>query len=149
MSEAKKIQAVIEEYKQYLDKTKYDVCRSNKGVWFFFEYDSKNDIYECFYRFSTAEELEQIIIGELIESINIALECMAEEIVFANRKKSQIVNVDYISDNYDFNDRINELAVNIEAIKNTIHLVNDVYEAIVVMVEIARKHTKNGNENNK
>lgn len=131
MNEDKKIQSVIEEYQDYLNKTNSDVCHSIKGVWFFFQYDSKNNIYECFYKFSTAEELEKIIIGEIIESINIALECTAEEIVFANRNRLQVIDVGSIPNDYDFLDRVNELAVNIQAIKKTMHLVDDVYQAML------------------
>lgn len=131
MNEETKIQSVIEEYQDYLNKTNSDVCHSIKGVWFFFRYDSKNNIYECFYQFFTADELERIIIGEIIESINIALECTAEEIVFANGKRPQVIDVDSILINYDFADRINELAVNIQAIKKTMHLVDDAYQAML------------------
>jgi len=131
MNEEIKIQSVIEEYQDYLNKTNSDVCHSIKGVWFFFQYDSKNNIYECFYQFFTADELERIIIGEIIESINIALECTAEEIVFANGKRPQVIDVDSIPTNYDFADRINELAVNIQAIKKTMHLVDDAYQAML------------------
>ena len=143
MGEDKKIEKILEEYKDYLDKTNYDVCRSIKGKWFFFQYGEKNDDYECFYSFSNAEELEQIILGELIEDINIALECSAEEIVFASKNRIRAVNVEHIITNYNIADRMEELAENLKSLKNTIHLVDEVCVAMASMVEIAKKRTKN------
>lgn len=135
MSEDKKIEYVLEKYKEYFNNSNSDVCHSNKGIWFFYQYDSKNDIYESFYQFTTAKELEKIIIGEIIETINIALECTAEAIVFANNEPHKIIKVDDIPTDYDFSERVNKLAVNVKAVKQTMHLVEDAYQAILSLIQ--------------
>ncbi len=45
MNERDKIEAVIEEYKEYLKNTNSDVCYSYKGVRFFYQHDCKNKNY--------------------------------------------------------------------------------------------------------
>lgn len=130
MNEEEKIKNVLDKYNKYFADTNSDVCHSIKEVWFFYQYDSKNDIYECFYQFSTAEELERIIMGEILEAVNVAIECTAEEIVFSNNKRLKMLDVDKISANYDFMDRLKELAVIIEAVHRTIHLTDEAYKVI-------------------
>lgn len=130
MSEEKKIRGVLEAYKKYFEDTNSDVCHSIKDVWFFYQYDSKNDIYECFYQFTTAEELEKIIIGEMLESVNIALECTAEEIVFSNNSRVKMLAVDKIPIQYDLTDRIKEFAINIGAMHKTMYLVEEAYKIV-------------------
>ena len=130
MNEEEKIKNVLDKYNKYFTDTNSDVCHSIKGVLFFYQYDSKNDIYECFYQFSTAEELEKIIMGEILEAVNIAIECTAEEIVFSNNKRLKMLDVDKIPADYDFMDRLNELAVIIEAVHKTLHLTDEAYKVV-------------------
>ena len=134
MNKDKKIQSVIEQYKTYIDTSNSDICHSVKGVWFYYTYDSKNSIYESFYQFSTAEELEKIITGEIIDTINIAIECTAEEIVYVNNKQ-MTVDVDIIPIEYDFSDRLKELYNNINAVNNTLYLIEEACKAIHSIVE--------------
>ena len=130
MSKKEKIERVLDKYKKYFEDTGADVCHSIKGVWFFYQYDNKNDIYECFYKFDDAEELEKIIIGEILQTVNIAIECTAEEITFCNRKNLKMIDVDKISDDYDSNDRLKALAVNVEAIHKVMHLTDKAYKLV-------------------
>lgn len=134
MNEDEKIQSVIEQYKAYIDTSGSDICHSIKGVWFYYTYDSKNSIYKSFYQFSTSEELEKIIIGEIIDTINIAIECTAEEIVYVNNKKVA-VDVDIIPTKYDFSDRLKELYTNINAVNNTLYLIEEACKAVHSIVE--------------
>lgn len=134
MNEDEKIQSVIEQYKAYIDTSNSDICHSIKGVWFYYTYDSKNSIYESFYQFSTSEELEKIIIGEIIDTINIAIECTAEEIVYANNKQVA-VDVDIIPMKYDFSGRLKELYTNINAVNNTLYLFEEACKAVHSIVE--------------
>lgn len=134
MNEDEKIQSVIEQYKAYIDTSSSDICHSIKGVWFYYTYDSKNSIYESFYQFSTSEELEKIIIGEIIDTINIAIECTAEEIVYANNKQVA-VDVDIIPMKYDFSGRLKELYTNINAVNNTLYLFEEACKAVHSIVE--------------
>lgn len=134
MNEDEKIQSVIEQYKAYIDTSNSDICHSIKGVWFYYTYDSKNSIYESFYQFSTSEELEKIIIGEIIDTINIAIEYTAEEIVYANNKQVA-VDVDIIPMKYDFSGRLKELYTNINAVNNTLYLIEEACKAVHSIVE--------------
>lgn len=57
-----------------------DVGHTKKGVWFFYEYDEEHDYYTSFFRFETAEELEQLIAEVLAEEFNTLIEITAENI---------------------------------------------------------------------
>lgn len=41
MNEEEKIKNVLDKYNKYFADTNSDVCHSIKGVWFFYQYDSK------------------------------------------------------------------------------------------------------------
>lgn len=130
MTEDEKIELVIKEYRGYLDNSNYDICHSIKGVWFFYLYDNVHNIYECFYKFITADELTQIITGEIINNVNMAVECTAEEIVSANSKKCSSVNVDVTPDKYDLQDVVKEFMINIKAINHTMNLIENACKGV-------------------
>ena len=139
MTENEKIELVIEEYKEYLNNSNSDICHSIKGVWFIYLYDDVHDIYECFYEFHTADELRKIIVGEIIDNVNIAIESTAEEIVSANIKKLKMIDVDKIPENYDLQGIINDFMVNVNAIKKTMNLIENACKGVQCLDEENRK----------
>lgn len=80
MTEDEKIKEVIAKYDSFFENTVSDVGHTKKGVWFFYEYDEKHDYYTSFFRFETAEELEQIIAEVLAEEFNILIEITVENV---------------------------------------------------------------------
>ena len=130
MTEDEKIESVIKEYRSYLDNSNYDICHSIKGVWFFYLYDDVHNIYESFYKFITADELTHIITGEIINNVNMAVECTAEEIISANSKKCRSVNIDVIPNKYDLHDVIQDFMINIKAINQTMSLIENACKGV-------------------
>ena len=65
LTEDQKIEKLIKTYQPYLSMTDMDICHSLKGKWYFFRYSEKHDSYEMFTQFETANELIEIVIGEL------------------------------------------------------------------------------------
>lgn len=65
MSENKKIETLIKEYKGVLKSTDMDICKSVKGRWYFFRYNEEYEYYDCFREFTSAEELMHLIHTEL------------------------------------------------------------------------------------
>ena len=80
MAEDEKIRKMIAKYQNFFSESISDVGRTEKGVWIFYEYDEENDCYNSFFRFSTAEELERIIIGIMSQEMNVLIESTAENI---------------------------------------------------------------------
>lgn len=80
MTEDEKIKMTIAKYQKFFESTDSDVGHTKKGVWFFYEYDEKYNCYSSFFRFKTAEELEQIIAEVLVEEFNMLIEITAENI---------------------------------------------------------------------
>lgn len=127
MNEKAKIRMLLEEYKEFIAKTDYDVCESVKGEWFFFCYDKEHDLYHSFYKFSSAENLERIIIGEVLDSINIAVECTAEEITFAHGKGMKFVDVEVTDSEYNLVQVIEDFRISAKAINKIIHLIQEAF----------------------
>ena len=65
LTEDQKIERLIETYRPYLSMTDMDICHSLKGKWYFFRYSEKHNTYEMYTQFETANELIEIVIGEL------------------------------------------------------------------------------------
>ena len=62
MTEKERIIAMMQKHKAYFENVKgVDIAFSTKGEYFFYEYDENHSSYITFIKFSTAEELEQII----------------------------------------------------------------------------------------
>jgi len=70
MTEREKIENIIKEYQSLFMATDMDVCHSIKDVWYFTRYNKQYNYYDCLVRFETAEELVQIILGELALDMN-------------------------------------------------------------------------------
>lgn len=118
MSEEEKIEQVIAKYKTFFEDSDADVSKSIKGVWHLFRYDEKNECYECFIRFKTADELERIILSEVANDMNIAMELTAETI--AHRFGYSEINDTVMTSNYDEN--VRNLIFNLSAIEENLHL---------------------------
>ena len=69
MTEMDKINRILEECKGIFEVTNMDVAKSLKGMCYFTRYDESNDEYDCFIRFETAEELAELMLGELAVDI--------------------------------------------------------------------------------
>lgn len=80
MSEEEKINEVLEKHSRYFQTTTADVAKSIKGKHLFFLVDSQNGEFYQFKVFSTAEELEQIILYEMADDANLALEVGIENL---------------------------------------------------------------------
>lgn len=116
MNEEQKIEKIMDEYKDFFDTSTADIAKSKKGRNFFFYTDSKcGDLY-CLAEFTTADELEQIILHEMTDKINMALEHAVEEI----NHKLNYLNVTYSS--CDLGEAVNRLAVSLEKIQNEFSL---------------------------
>ena len=80
MNEEQKSEKILEQYKNYFNTTTADVTTSIKGKRFFFLTDIvSGDIYKL-EEFSTAEELERIILQDLISRTHMAISNLNEEI---------------------------------------------------------------------
>lgn len=86
LTEDQKIRQILNQYSSYFEHSDADVGHTQKGVWFFYEYDEEHDYYNSFIRFSTAKELEQLIASLLTEDFNILIEVGAEDVHHALRK---------------------------------------------------------------
>ena len=79
MNEKQKIQSILENYKGLFEVTDMDVAESVKGCWYFSRYNKEYDYYDVFTRFETAEELAEIILGELAMDILTSIDCEPEQ----------------------------------------------------------------------
>lgn len=86
MTEEQKIRQVIDQYSSYFEHSDADVGHTQKGVWFFYEYDEEHDYYNSFIRFSTAKELEQLIASLAADDLNVLIEVGAEDVHHALRE---------------------------------------------------------------
>ena len=79
MTEKQKIKKLIEKYQTLIEVTDMDIAESLKGQWFFSRYNKENDYYDALVRFETAEELAEIILGELAMDIFATIDCEPDE----------------------------------------------------------------------
>lgn len=114
MNEDKKIENLLEEYKDFFDTSTADISKTAKGRRFFFYTDSKcGDLY-CLAEFTTADELEKIILHEMADKINMTFENIVEEINY----EINYTNVSYSS--CDLGEAVNRLAISLEKIQKEI-----------------------------
>lgn len=126
MSEEEKIEEVIKEYKAYFDYSDADVGCTRKGVWLFYRYDVEHDGFISFNRFSTAEELRGIIVTELLDDVNCAIEATAESL----GSKDYMEEINNMLDSYDFEGKAIELLYNLAVINNRISEYGGVFKAL-------------------
>lgn len=67
--EAGKIMAVADKYSDYFNEWHSDIAIGRKGPNFFYVYNDQYHYFEVFEEFSTAEELERLIIGTMAENM--------------------------------------------------------------------------------
>ena len=67
--EVSKIMAVAEKYSNYFNEWHSDIAMGRKGPNFFYVYNDQYRYFEVFEEFSTAEELEKLIIGTMAENM--------------------------------------------------------------------------------
>lgn len=80
MTEKEKIYKLLEEYKALFDVTDMDVAESQKGQWFFSRYNKEMNYFDTLICFETAEELAEIMVGELAMDIFSTIDCEPEQI---------------------------------------------------------------------
>ena len=82
MTEKQRIINMVEKYKTYFENVKgVDVAFSTKGEYFFYECNEKYNDYPMFVKFTTAEELEQIIEENIATDFCVHLQDIAEEML--------------------------------------------------------------------
>ena len=79
MSERQKIQKLLEEHKALFEATNMDVTESVKGHWFFTRYNAEYDYFDAVACFKTAQELAEILLGEIALDIFSTLDAESEE----------------------------------------------------------------------
>jgi hypothetical protein len=67
--EVSRIMAVAEKYSDYFNEWHSDIAMGRKGPNFFYVYNDQYRYFEVFEEFSTAEELEKLIIGTMAENM--------------------------------------------------------------------------------
>ena len=67
--EVARIKAVAEKYSDYWNEWHSDIAMGRKGPNFFYVYNDQYRYFEVFEEFSTAEELEKLIIGTMAENM--------------------------------------------------------------------------------
>jgi hypothetical protein len=73
-NEDRKIQDVIEQYKDILDKSNYDVAKTAKNRWIFYELHLEHEICNAMVIFHTAEELKFLIVSNIADDLSCAVE---------------------------------------------------------------------------
>lgn len=79
MTEKQKIKKILTEYKALFEVTDMDVAESMKGQWYFSRHNKENDYYDVFARFETAEELAELMLGEIAADILTTIDCVPED----------------------------------------------------------------------
>lgn len=111
VNEEQKIEQLLEEYKNFFETTTADITKSAKGRRFFFFTDRIcGDLY-CLAEFTTADELEQIILHELTNQINIKLQNVMEHI----NHEIKYIDISYSSG--DLSKAVNQLAITLDVIQ--------------------------------
>lgn len=108
MTEEMKIQEIIKKYQDFIHSSCVDITKSIKGKRFFYLVDEKSDELYCVVEFSTAEELEQIILREMADDLNLVIEVGVENLNIELNEK----NVSYGS--CEFGNAIEHLANSLE-----------------------------------
>jgi len=84
MTEKQKIKKLISKFKPLFEVTDMDVAESIKGEWFFCRYNPENKYYDVLARFETAEELAEIMLGEIASDVLTTIDCVPEEPSYHN-----------------------------------------------------------------
>ena len=79
MTEREKILKLVEEHKAIFEVTDMDVVETRKGNWLFCRYNEEDGYYDALVHFKTAEDLAEIMLGELALDIFTTIDCEPEE----------------------------------------------------------------------
>ena len=71
---------MAERYQDYFMEHDADIALGRSGTHFFYVYDRKHGCFEVFETFHTAAELEELILGTLVENLECMNAVMAEEL---------------------------------------------------------------------
>lgn len=131
MSEDKKIEKVISKYRSFLDNSDADISKSIKEVWHFYRYNKEYKNYDCFIRFKTASDLEHIILSEVADDMNLALESVADTITYSYGYE----NVEDVTKTSDYDENIKRLIFNLGAVGECV----DLFQTVAKELEGLRK----------
>lgn len=126
MSEKEKVLQVIEKYKEFFDgEDGIDVAISAKGEFFFYSYAKEFTYFDYFIKFHTAEELERIIIGNMVNDVNCIVEPLIDELEMQTR---QIDSLD--TEAYDFRDEVMKLSEHLASVERVLTKNNEVFRIL-------------------
>lgn len=111
MTEEQKIEQLLEEYKDFFETTTADIATSAKGRRFFFFKDRMCGDLFALAEFTTAKELEQIVLHEMAEQLNMKLDNVMEDI------SNGIKYLDVSYSRCDFSKSVSQLASSLDAIQ--------------------------------
>ncbi|MDE6253975.1 MAG: hypothetical protein K2M78_15300 [Lachnospiraceae bacterium] len=110
MTEEMKIQKITKKYNNFFQTSSADIASTMKGSRFFYLLDEISGEFSSYIKFDTAEELEQIILHEMVDDLNFALEVGLENL------NEEINDKNFSYTDCKFGNTINHLANSIEAI---------------------------------
>lgn len=126
MSEKEKVLQVIEKYKEFFDgEDGIDVAISAKGEFFFYSYAKEFTYFDYFIKFHTAEELERIVIGNMVNDVNCIVEPLIDELEMQTR---QIDSLD--TEAYDFRDEVMKLSEHLASVERVLTKNNEVFRIL-------------------
>lgn len=126
MSEREKVQMIIEKYRELFDgEDGMDVAISVKGEFFFYTFSQEYDYYEHFVKFHTAEELEKLIIGNMVNDANCILEPLADELEMQCRNVQEAM-----TEGLDFTEEIVKMSMHLETLEKVFTESNDVFRTL-------------------
>jgi hypothetical protein len=115
-NEDRKIQAVIDRYKEILDKSNYDVTKTAKNRWIFYELQLDHDICSSMVIFHTAEELEFLIVSNIADDLNCAIEVTISDLPML-LSSIEITNLKSVD---DYKNMLPQLERNISVLQQTV-----------------------------
>ena len=127
MSERDKIEQVIEKYRDLFDgEDGMDVAISVKGEFFFYTFSREYDYYDHFVKFNTAEELEKLIIGNVVDDANCILEPLVDELEMQGRNVQEAM-----TEGLDFTEEVVKMSMHLETLERVFAENNDVLRILV------------------
>lgn len=127
MLEREKVQAVIEKYRELFEgEDGMDVAISVKGEFFFYSFSREYDYYEHFVKFHTAEELERLIIGNMVNDANCILEPLADELEMQSRNVQEAM-----MKGLDFTEEVVKMSMHLESLEKVFTENNDVLRILL------------------
>lgn len=126
MSEDEKIEQIISKYQTFIDDSDADITKSVKGEWHFYRYNEEYKNYDCFIRFKTAQDLEHIIVSEIADDMNLAIECAADSIAHSYGYE----DVNQVTKTSNYEENVRRLVFNLKVIDDHMHLFETVAKEV-------------------